>query len=137
MNVFIRWVGIAPLLMISLAWAQTDTAPDVDEIVHRANHVAYFLGKDGRAQVQMLITDNQGRKRQRSFTILRRDDSDSESIDDRGYLGEQKLYVYFHRPSDVNKMVFLVHKKTDLNPVFRTLGTRWARKCSQNPMCPQ
>lgn len=90
-----------------------ETVPSVDEIVHKANHVAYYMGKDGRAQVQMVITDNQGRSRQRSFTILRRDIPDSESTDDHGYLGEQQMYVYFHRPADVNKMVFMVHKKLE------------------------
>ncbi|MYM64106.1 outer membrane lipoprotein-sorting protein [Pseudomaricurvus sp. HS19] len=102
------------LLAGALAWpvfALAQATPSVDEIVHRTNHVSYFQGKDGRAQVQMMITDKQGRSRQRSFTILRRDLSDSESISDHAYLGEQQLYVYFHRPADVNKMVFMVHKK--------------------------
>ena len=85
--------------------------PSVDEIVHRANYVSYYQGKDGRAQVQMLITDNQGRKRQRSFTILRRDVPDSDAIENHAYWGDQQMYVYFHRPADVNKMVFMVHKK--------------------------
>ncbi len=85
----------------------------MDEIVHRANQVAYYQGRDGRARVQMLITDDQGRKRQRSFTILRRDIPDSDAIADRAYLGRQQYYVYFHRPADVNKMVFMVHKKLE------------------------
>ncbi len=93
--------------------AADEAAPTVDEIVQRANHVAYYQGKDGRAQVEMVITDSQGRERQRNFTILRRDASDSEDIANRGYLGEQQFFVYFQRPADVNKMVFLVHKKLD------------------------
>jgi hypothetical protein len=93
--------------------AADDAAPTVDEIVQRANHVAYYQGKDGRAQVEMVITDNQGRERQRNFTILRRDTSDSEEVANRGYLGEQQFFVYFQRPADVNKMVFMVHKKLD------------------------
>jgi hypothetical protein len=90
-----------------------DAVPDVDEIVQRANHAAYYQGKDGRAQVEMVITDNQGRERQRNFTILRRDSSDSEATENGAYLGEQQFYVYFQRPADVNKMVFLVHKKLE------------------------
>ncbi|GAB3102537.1 outer membrane lipoprotein-sorting protein [Aestuariicella hydrocarbonica] len=93
------------------ATSANNATPSVDEIVHRTNHVSYFQGKDGRAQVQMVITDDQGRSRQRSFTILRRDRSDSEAVTDHAYLGEQQLYVYFNRPADVNKMVFMVHKK--------------------------
>lgn len=88
-------------------------APTVEEIVHRANYVSYFQGQDGRAQVQMVITDSLGRDRQRSFTILRRDKPDSDDLADRAYLGEQQMYVYFHRPADVNKMVFMVHKKLE------------------------
>ncbi len=79
-------------------------APPVDEIVDRANKAAYYAGKDGRAEVRMTITDSQGRKRQRQFIILRRDSEDG---------GEQQFYVYFKRPSDVRKMVFMVHKHVD------------------------
>lgn len=89
------------------------SAPPVDEIIDRANQVSYYQGQDGRAQVQMVIIDNQDRKRQRSFTILRRDIPKSDSIEDRAYLGEQQFYVYFNRPADVNKMAFMVHKKLD------------------------
>lgn len=111
----IRALWLAVPLMLSIAapvWSAPATT-SVDEIVQRTNHVAYFQGKDGRAQVQMLITDNQGRQRQRSFTILRRDDSDSEAVIDRAYLGKQEFYVYFQRPADVNKMVFMVHKNIE------------------------
>src|SRR5690606_14917281 len=76
---------------------------------------SYYLGADGRSQVQMLITDDQGRKRQRSFTILRRALPASDELAANAYLGEQQFYVYFHRPADVNKMVFMVHKKLDGN----------------------
>jgi outer membrane lipoprotein-sorting protein len=52
----------------------------------------------------MTITDAQGRTRKREFVILRRDVADG---------GEQKFYVYFKKPGDVRKMVFLVHKYLD------------------------
>ena len=78
----------------------------VDEIVEKTNHVSYYQGKDGRAQVSMTITDSQGRERHRLFVILRRDEEEKEGKKD----GEQKLYVYFLRPADVNKMVFMVWK---------------------------
>lgn len=75
---------------------------DVDEIVRRTNHTIYYQGSDGRARVQMTITDSQGRAREREFTILRFN-ADSEDKD-------QRFYVYFHRPADVREMVFLVWK---------------------------
>ncbi len=102
---------VAALALPWSAYAQ----PSVDEIVNHANYVSYYQGKDGRAQVQMVITDNQGRSRQRSFTILRRDIPDSDALENQAYIGEQQMYVYFHRPADVNKMVFMVRKKLDGN----------------------
>lgn len=78
--------------------------PTVDEIVNRANLAAYYGGEDGRSRVTMTITDSQDRKRIRQFVILRRDKEDG---------GEQFFYVYFKKPSDVRKMVFMVHKHLD------------------------
>jgi len=78
-----------------------DDLTDVNEIVNRANLAAYYAGDDGRAEVTLTITDNQDRKRTRQFVILRKDLEDG---------GEQLFYVYFKKPSDVRKMVFMVHK---------------------------
>ena len=76
------------------------------EIVAKANLAAYYAGDDGLADVRMEITDSQGRKRVREFRILRMDKEDG---------GEQKFYLYFKKPADVAKMVFLVwkHLNTD------------------------
>jgi hypothetical protein len=92
--------------------------PSVEEIVNRANYVSYYQGHDGRAQVKMSIVSSGGQERNREFTILRRDAMKSdrdERVDveqekKEQHTGEQKFYVYFHRPADVNKMVFLVWK---------------------------
>lgn len=89
------WIGI-----VSFVWA----APKVDEIIQKANEAAYYAGDDGRSAVQMTITDEQGRTRTREFVILRKDVEDG---------GPQKFYVYFEKPSDVRKMVFMVHKYMD------------------------
>ncbi len=99
------------ILFPTTLWA----TPSVDDIINKANLTAYYQGADGRAQVQMLIIDKQGRKRQRSFSILRRDIPQTDALQDQAYWGQQQFYVYFHRPADVNKMVFMVHKniKTD------------------------
>ncbi len=76
----------------------------IDEIVDRANRVAYYSGDDGKAEVAMTIIDSRGRKRIREFIMLRRDNKDG---------GEQKFYVYFKKPADVRKMVFMVDKHID------------------------
>lgn len=89
---------------IILSAALAVAAPAVDEIINKANLAAYYAGDDGRADVVMTITDDQGRVRTREFVILRRDLKDG---------GEQKFYVYFKKPSDVRKMVFMVHKYID------------------------
>lgn len=93
--------GLLALLVSTSAFAAD---PSVDEIVSKANLAAYYGGDDGRAEVNMTIKDSQGRERTREFIILRKDKEDG---------GQQFFYVYFKKPSDVSKMVFMVHKYTD------------------------
>jgi len=85
-----------------------------EEIVEKANRVAYYQGKDGRAKVNMTIKDAGGKVRTRRFVILRRDDPDPQGKPGDAYCGDQQFYVYFQRPADVRKMVFLVHKHVDI-----------------------
>ncbi len=97
--------AIPLVLALLLLFQQNATAaPTVDEIVVKANNAAYYAGNDGKSIVNMTITDAQGRIRNREFTILRYDVQDG---------GEQKFYVYFKKPSDIRKTVFLVHKYID------------------------
>ena len=84
-----------------LALASTNTfALSVDEIVTKANNASYYAGDDGSADVKMVITEAGGGTRTREFRILRKNTSD----------GNQKFYVYFKAPADVNRQVFLVWK---------------------------
>ena len=78
--------------------------PDVQTRVKKANIVAYYQGKDGKAKVKMIITNKQGQQREREFNILRKDVEDG---------GDQKYFVYFLRPPDVRRTVYMVHKHTD------------------------
>jgi len=91
--------------------APAEKAPTVEEVVAKTNLAAYYQGQDGRAKVSMSIVDGQGRERTREFTILRRDEPGPEGSDQDAYAGNQKFYIYFQRPADVNKMVFLVWKQ--------------------------
>ena len=84
--------------------AENEAVPSVDEIVNKANLVAYYQGLDGKSKVHMTITDKQGRTRTRDFIILRK------TIEPGG---DQKYFVYFLGPADVRKMVFMVHKHTE------------------------
>jgi len=89
----------------SPAWSQDLS---VEEIVERSNRVAYYQGASGRSQISMVIRDKQGQERTREFTILRWNaPGEVEGMDP---CGDQKFYVYFQRPADVNKMAFLVWK---------------------------
>lgn len=92
----------AAVMAASALAAMPAQAMDVNEIVKKANHASYYQGEDGKAKVDMVIRDAQGRERERQFTILRKD----IGADD----GEQKFYVYFSRPADVNKTAFMVWK---------------------------
>lgn len=90
-----------------LAVAQNDTSkevPDIENIVNKANIVAYYQGDDGKARVNMTVTNKQNQKRQHEFNILRKDAEDG---------GDQKYFVYFLKPPDVRKMVYMVHKHAD------------------------
>jgi len=82
----------------------TKEITDVQTIVNKANIVAYYQGKDGKAKVKMTITSKRGQKREREFNILRKDVEDG---------GDQKYFVYFLRPPDVRRTVYMVHKHAD------------------------
>ncbi len=92
------------MLLASPLFAQDLT--DVEEIVKKTNHAAYYQGEDGRARVKMTIVDQSGQERTRELTILRKDAAGEE---DSG----QFYYAYFHRPADVRETVFMVHKHLD------------------------
>lgn len=96
-----------------LAEEHASPPPTVDEIVHKANHMAFYHGKDAKGKVEMVITDKQGRTRNRVFNMLRKDDGENDS--------DQKFFSFFQAPADVRKMVFMVHKHTALE----TEDDRW------------
>lgn len=97
-------------LSCSLVSYTAIAAPTVDEIIHKTNYTSYYKGQDGKAKVKMTITDAQNRVRTREFTILRKDVPTTDDLANNAYQGDQKMYVYFTRPADVNKMVFMVLK---------------------------
>ncbi len=95
-------LGLSPVAGTA---AMAQEAPDVQTIVNKANLAAYYQGDDGKATVRMTITDKQGNTRQREFNILRKDVKDG---------GDQNYFVYFQRPADVRRMVYMVHKHADV-----------------------
>lgn len=151
MNRMFPWL-VTVTLAAAAAGAQNEgpaAAPAlaVEAIVANANRVSYYQGRDGRAQVRMVVVDAQGRERTREMTILRLDvpaaaagSGDAKGGDgkrgdgeapaagagkapaagdaaanpapaDDAHCGEQKFYVRFRQPADVDKTTFLVWKK--------------------------
>ncbi len=94
---------IIPAILLLLLSPAISHALTADEIVERSNLAYYYAGDDGRAELLMTITDRRGRERTREMTLLRKDIKDG---------GRQKFYVYFRKPSDVSRMVFMVWKQT-------------------------
>jgi len=90
---------IALILVLPLL-SFAETAPEVMEIILKAEQAAYYAGNDGIADVKMVIHDAGGSTREREFRILRWN----------GAGGAQKFYVYFNRPADVSRMAYLVWK---------------------------
>jgi hypothetical protein len=72
-----------------------------DQIAEKANQASYYGGNDGRAEVEMKIIDKSGSERSREFTLLRMNTDN----------GNQRFYVYFKKPADLYKQVFLVWKE--------------------------
>ena len=96
---FTLLIATAPIT----TWAEDLT--DVNVIIKKANHTAFYQAKDGKAEARMLIMDSKGRKQFRQFTIVRKDKDESD--------GDQFFFVHFQSPSDVKNTTFLVNKHID------------------------
>lgn len=104
---FFVLTAVFALSMPLIAAVEPNSAKEtlnVQQIVEKANIVAYYQGDDGKATVNMVITDKQGQKRERQFNILRKDEKDG---------GDQNYFVYFEKPADVRRMTYMVLKHTD------------------------
>lgn len=115
-SLFVSWFSVAGL-STSYADELTHSKEHVEEIVLKAEKAAYYAGNDGKSLARMMIVDSQGRKQMRQFTILRKDVVDDEGVD----TGDQRMLVFFSRPTEVQNTVFRVEKHTDLS----TDDDRW------------
>lgn len=97
-------ITIFMLWAFGLAKAQEELTGE--KIVEKAQQAFYYAGKDIQAKVVMKLISRNGKERLRELTMLRLNRGDS---------GEQKYYMYFHRPADVRQMTFMVWKYVDKN----------------------
>jgi len=87
------------LWSFGLAKAQENLSGE--EIIKKSHEIFYYAGKDIKTKVLMKLISKNGKERIRELTMLRLN---------KGESGEQKYYMYFHRPADVREMTFMVWK---------------------------
>lgn len=97
--------ALAGVIGLAIAWPSAGHADETAHALMVASHQAYYYAGDGgSARVTMVLTDKQGRARNRVFWMLRRDIED---------MGDQRYFTFFVQPADVARMAFLVHKKAE------------------------
>lgn len=98
----IRFIAGAFLLLTLCAsgtvLAKTPDRSRAETLAWKSYKATYFRGKSVKARAHMKITDDQGRVRNRTLTILRKNVGENR----------QKYYSYFHEPPDLRRMVFMV-----------------------------
>jgi outer membrane lipoprotein-sorting protein len=83
------------------AWPASAQAPSAEEIMRRSHLAMYYPGEDVRARITMRLVSKDGGERVREMTMTRRNVREG---------GEQRYFVFFHRPPDVRDLAFLVWK---------------------------
>ena len=74
------------------------------DIIAKSRLAFFYAGDDMRAKVLMGLIHKDGQKRIRELTMLRKDYEEG---------GDQKYFIYFHKPSDVKDTTFMVYKYPD------------------------
>ena len=99
-----RFSQVIPALALLALSAGAQEQPNATNVVGKSQQAFYYPEVDMKAKVTMdLITEN-GKKRTRVLTMLRRNVPGSQ---------DQKYFLYFHEPGDVRRTAFLVWKYPD------------------------
>ena len=102
MNAEVRgWVTLGVGLALLLGGTRVAAQPSGEEIMTKAHLAMYYPGDDMRTRVTMRLVSRDGKERIRELTMTRRDLQEG---------GEQRYFIYFHRPPDVRDLTFLVWK---------------------------
>ncbi len=96
-----REIVVGGVLALLAAAGAALAQPSAEQIMSRAHLATYYPGDDMRARVTMRLISRDGKERLREFVMTRRDLQEG---------GEQRYFIYFHRPPDVRDMTFLVWK---------------------------
>lgn len=86
------------LAVVAVPFAAHAQTPSATELVARSQQAFLAAGDDMRARLTMRLINKAGKERLREMTMLRTDLED----------GDQKFFIYFHRPGDVRDMTFMV-----------------------------
>ena len=92
---------------LGILWTKPSFSRDgltPEEIIRVCYAHFYYAGLDMKARIVMKLIDKGGQERIRDLTMLRKNYADG---------GEQKYFIYFHKPSDVKDTTFMVYKHTD------------------------
>ncbi len=95
-------VLLMAILIVSGGAREVDAqGPSGEEVMRRAHLAMYYPGVDMRARVTMRLVSKDGQERVREMTMTRFNVKEG---------GEQRYFIYFHRPPDVRDLAFLVWK---------------------------
>jgi len=98
-------VGAMTFLIVCLAFFEEATGKNKQlspaQIIENSQLAFYYQSDDMKANVTMELIDKGGSKRTRVMTMLRRDEKEG---------GNQKYFMYFHKPGDVRRLTFMVWK---------------------------
>ncbi len=89
------------MLVVAAAWTAGAQGLSGEEIMRRSHLAMYYPGEDMRTRVTMRLVSKDGGERIREMTMTRRNLREG---------GEQRYFIFFHRPPDVRDLAFLVWK---------------------------
>lgn len=96
---------VLTILIVGPAFSQESSAKNKElsaaQVIEKSQQAFYYQGDDMKARLTMELIDKTGGKRTRVMTMLRRDEEEG---------GDQKYFIYFHKPGDVRGMTFMVWK---------------------------
>lgn len=101
MNTWIAYCTTVSLIVLTtIGQPIAAVASDATEIIQKSQAAFFEAGQDLKARIKMTLMTREGQQRLRELTMLRKNFP----------AGEQKYFLYFHRPADVSGTIFMVYK---------------------------